>query len=261
MMQKKRIAIIGTGALGKSVTKHFFGENEVHCFGRREEFWGEKKTENITNYLGQFKIYDVIFISVTDSSINDIVALIKPHITEKQWLLHSSGSISTNVFDSLKNPSGVIHFLQTFNSKSYQQRNPFKGISATFVGDENMYEWLKTLANALQIKFLKVSDQLKKQLHLAAVFVCNFQHVLFDSAIRISGLNEKDLKEFLKPLIQNTLDEIFENGVISTLSGPVKRKDFGIIEQHKAMLATQPDLKQVYEILTSYLNAQLNKEE
>lgn len=261
-----KIALIGTGALGKSLGAHFFPNDKVIYFGRKDAFWedyyGNKhqihgldlKKESIKELFYQC---DVVFIATQDQQIHNVIEQIKAHVKAPKWILHGSGSVSANVLDVLKTNSqiktGVIHFLQTFYEESHLNPNVFNGISASVMGDLEIIDWLDNSANIKRINLINVTEEQKKQLHIAAIFACNFLHVLMDAANKIAQIDGQNAIQILAPLIRTSLNSIFENGAITTLSGPIKRGDSQVIASHIDYLKDKPEIQQVYKELSTYL--------
>jgi predicted short-subunit dehydrogenase-like oxidoreductase (DUF2520 family) len=260
MESPEKIALIGAGALGKALKTHFFSGFSVDCFGRNEQNWGLGITKNLDEHLISLSEYTIIFICVTDSEIPKVCEKIKPYITSKQWVIHGSGSIPESVLHGISDTTGVIHFLQTFYAQSYELSNPFLGISATFVGNSTVENWLRKVSESHAINVKKVTEAQKKQVHIAAVFACNFQHVLLDAAGRISGFSPEETLQFLNPLVEQTLRTVVKSGAVTTLSGPVKRRDYSVLEHHKQWLSEHhPDLTPIYEAFSQYLLKRLDE--
>lgn len=269
-----KIAVIGAGALGKSLGAHFFSDEEVFYFGRSEAFWndinGKKQQTHQLDFENEnvkqlFSLCDIVFIATQDQEIPNVVEQIKEHVKTVKWVLHGSGSISSQVLDVLKINSkvktGVIHFLQTFYKESYLKPFVFDGIFASVMGDSELIFWLKKRADKKKVKFLKVTEEQKKQLHIAAVFACNFQHVLIDAANRVVKIDNKNIMEIFAPLIRTTLNSIHENGEIVSLSGPIKRGDEQVIASHIDYLKDQPEIQHIYKELSTYLKNRLKEDE
>jgi len=248
-----KIAIIGTGSLGKSLATHLFASFDVHCFGRREEQWGIHQTLEIESNLQVLSQFDLIFLAAQDQEIENIVHQINDYVTEKQWIVHGSGTVSRDILFSLNAKTAVIHFLQTFFSETWREENPFSGISGTMIGDAYILSFFKELATLHKMTVLEVTEDQKKQIHIAAVFACNFQHAILDAANRVAGIEDPKAVEFLKPLLEKTMKVIQEHGVLNSLSGPVKRGDVKTLEMHKKTLESQPDLQKLYTELADYL--------
>jgi predicted short-subunit dehydrogenase-like oxidoreductase (DUF2520 family) len=254
-----KISIIGTGSLGKSLANHLFATFEVHCFGKREELWGNRKTLELESNLNQLNQFDLIFLAAQDQQIEIIVDQIKDYVFKKQWIVHGSGTISRDILLNLKAKTAVVHFLQTFFEETWREENPFSGISGTMIGDAEILTFFKELGLKHNMILLEVSEDQKKQIHIAAVFACNFQHAILDAANRVARIENPNAVEFLKPLVEKTMQVIQSHGVINSLSGPVKRGDIKTIEMHKKTLEAQPDLLHLYTVLADYLILRLKE--
>jgi predicted short-subunit dehydrogenase-like oxidoreductase (DUF2520 family) len=261
-MSPNRVMIIGSGALGKALGLHFFKDEEVRFWGRiNRSFSFEGKQIQVysteqNQFFKELKEADVIVISTIDGAIKDTIEKIQPFIQKNQRILHVSGTQPITILKSLEDKEahvGVFHILQTFHQDSYQKKDILFSTAASFVGSDDFFEWLKYYASKQNMHLLKVTDEQKKQLHIAAVFVCNFQHVLFDAARKSANLPEEELFLLLKPLIHQTIGYTTNGGVLTKLSGPVKRGDERTIQAHIDTLQKLPDQQKVYMALTDYL--------
>ena len=98
-----------------------------------------------------------------------------------------------------------------------------------------------------------VSSSERKHLHVSAVFINNFTNHLAEIAQDYTL--QQNLKwEYLLPLIQETASKIIEIGPKKAQTGPAKRNDQLIINEHLSMLNGFP--KEIYKLLSeSILNS------
>lgn len=194
-MNPFRVMIIGPGALGKALGLHFFKDHKVRFWGRsnRSFVFDGLRVQVFSTHQQEFyeeaKAVDWIVIATVDSAIKEVVDDLEPYVQANQRVIHVSGTQALQVLQPLAEKgakTGVFHVLQTFHQESYQHKGIFKSTSATFVGNKELFVELHDLAKQQNMKLLQVTDEQKKQIHIAAVFVCNFQHVLFDAARKSS---------------------------------------------------------------------------
>jgi predicted short-subunit dehydrogenase-like oxidoreductase (DUF2520 family) len=103
------------------------------------------------------------------------------------------------------------------------------------------------LSISQNIKFFD-SNQ-RQQIHLAAVFVCNFVNHFYTIGEKL--LTEKGIDfDILKPLILETASKVIYQSPESSQTGPASRNDRIVMDKHLAMLANDPDLKSLYSLLS-----------
>ena len=110
-------------------------------------------------------------------------------------------------------------------------------------------ELLQTLAQKTSPKVYHITDKQRATLHVAAVFVNNFTNHQFHIGETICQEGAVDF-DILRPLIQETVAKIQRNRPIDMQTGPAIRGDHATIERHLAHLKNQPDLAQLYQLLT-----------
>jgi predicted short-subunit dehydrogenase-like oxidoreductase (DUF2520 family) len=105
------------------------------------------------------------------------------------------------------------------------------------------------LASSVTTKPFHISDDERKHLHIAAVLVNNFANHLFALGQKYCEDNQLDF-ELLKPLIHQTINKIDMIKPIDAQTGPAKRGDKRIMENHLALLNDDKHLKAIYKALT-----------
>jgi predicted short-subunit dehydrogenase-like oxidoreductase (DUF2520 family) len=188
----------------------------------------------------------VFFIAVSDEAIADVAKeLILP---EDSILVHTSGSQPLDILDYSATPHiGVFYPLQTFTKARHID---FKNIPVFIeASDGEVEKHLTSMAKKLTSKFKKISSEERKGLHVAAVFASNFPNHM----LRISKalMDEKDLNfDWLKPLVQETIDKALANGPEYSQTGPAVRGDLEILDEHLAYLKKEKVLAKIYELIS-----------
>ncbi|MBI9035463.1 MAG: DUF2520 domain-containing protein [Bacteroidales bacterium] len=197
---------------------------------------------------------DICIVSVPDHSIENVVELIQG----KNFLcVHTSGSVSMDVFKNRILKYGVFYPLQTFSkAREMDLYNVPVCIESNTSEDKLM---LQEMAQAIHTKVYQLDSEQRKEIHLAAVFACNFTNHMFSIAHRL--LDSKDIPfEIIKPLIQETADKIRDHRPVDVQTGPAIRNDIQTIHKHMNILnQNNPDLSLLYKLLSdSIIN--FNKE-
>ncbi len=137
-----------------------------------------------------------------------------------------------------------------FNQKLYVKLD-FSSVPICIEADNNAFRsTLIKFANELTNSVWIIDSEQRKQLHIAAVFACNFVNHLYSLSERLIAEKKIDFT-ILHPLMQATVNKAINNSPQIVQTGPAKRNDKNTIEKHLGLLSSQPDLKMIYEILTN----------
>lgn len=230
-----KIVIIGSGNVAHHLVKAF-AQNQIpvlQIFGRNEN--------DLKKISGEFKIpystinladADLYIVSVNDHSVANVSEIIKK---ENCLVAHTSGSVSQDALIG-NYRKAVFYPLQTFSkSKNLEyEKIPF------FINAENEDDKivLKNLAEKISKKVLFADDEMRKHIHLTAVFACNFVNHLFARAKEISDAQNIPFDYFL-PLIDETVAKIHKIDPKSAQTGPAVRNDEGVLKLHEEMLQNE----------------------
>lgn len=202
---------------------------DVNCISSR----GEIKDEDLKS--------DLIIIAVSDKAIEEVVGKLK---IKDSILVHTSGTVDIEVLKSAEN-YGIFYPLQTIT----------KGIQIDFsnvplcidANNEKSLISLKLLAKRLTDKVYEINTSQRQELHLAAVFANNFTNHLLGVAKQI--LERKNIPfDIIFPLIDQTIVKAKQNNPFDVQTGPAKRQEMAIMENHKSRL--DDDEREIYEVLS-----------
>ena len=164
-----------------------------------------------------------------------------------QILVHTSGSLPLSVFKHSGFHYGVLYPVQTLIKERELDLSsvPFC-VEASTPYAENL---LNNLAVELSQHVHLVDSEKRKIIHLAAVFACNFTNHMYVIASRLMRENGLDF-DLLKPLIRETAVKILEMGPEESQTGPAKRGDNQILEEHIRLLKDLPGLQKIYTFVS-----------
>lgn len=173
---------------------------------------------------------DLYVMSVSDDSIVPLLDCLD--CRQGLWV-HTSGSVPMTVFEGRALRYGVLYPLQTFSRDVAvdMRRVPF------FVEGSDDVEALAIHDIAARISSsVHYADSLvRRQLHVAAVFACNFTCQMWaeaDEILQRAGLPFSTLL----PLIEATFDKVRQVCPADALTGPARRGDRNVIAAHMEML-------------------------
>lgn len=252
-MPSHNIAFIGSGNLAWHLApaldnagyavKEVYSQNPKHADLLVKRLYQAERKDHLD--FGGSDL-SLVVICVADDAIVDIAQEIV--LPSGCSIVHTSGS---KPMEQLKfaasNQIGVFYPLQTF---SKTQRMDFKEVPVFIEANEPETEnRLLEAANAISRKVYKLKSGDRKVLHLAAVFACNFtNHFLkiSEDTLRSNGF---DL-DVLKPLIVETMEKALSIGPGKAQTGPAKRHDFEVLDQHMALLDSNDDIKEMYKAIS-----------
>jgi len=107
-------------------------------------------------------------------------------------------------------------------------------------------EKLKSIAKLLSNNIYEVNTEQRKVLHLAAVFACNFPNFMYTISEKIIKQANFDF-DILRPLIKETAEKVIEMNPMEAQTGPAKRNDQNILDQHIEMLSDFPEFQKIYK--------------
>lgn len=190
---------------------------------------------------------DVIIICVSDNAISEIVSKLPP---SDAIIVHTSGSIPMDILKKYGSEYGVFYPLQTFTKGIDLE---YSDIPVFIEGSsERVVEKLKEIASLFSNDIHNADSEMRRKLHLASVFACNFTNAL----ARISqSLIEKSGIDFsiLRPLMKQTIKKLDVISPEEAQTGPAVRGDSIVIDKHLEMLSDHPDLKTLYQQMTKII--------
>ena len=194
-----------------------------------------------------------IIMAVSDDSIpsviNDFSGVEVP-------VFHTAGSVSMNVFKGRIKRYGVIYPIQTFSKqKDISLRKVPVLVEAC---ETSTLELAKSIAGKLSETVIEADSEKRCNVHIAAVFACNFMNHMQTMAGDI--LQKNDLpKDLLRPLVEETCQKILTLIPVDAQTGPAKRGDVKVLEKHSSMLQDWPEYKQVYDMLSEQIRKKYNR--
>lgn len=257
-----RIGFIGAGKVGFSLGK-YFKDNNLKVIGyysknldsakRAAEFTDSKYYYDMENLV---KECDTIFITTPDGTINEIWSSVKELSIKGKIICHCSGSLSSRVFSNIEyyNSYGYsIHPMFAF-SDPYNSYKDLDKAFFTIEGPLEKMDLMKDLIIGLGNKIKVISADNKTKYHAASVIASNHVIALVQSAIeklKECGFREDDALGALYPLIFNNINNIGDNGIVNSLTGPIERADGQTIKNHLECLNEEDE--ELYKLLSRKL--------
>lgn len=196
---------------------------------------------------------DLIFVTTPDDAIASAVA-------ERTWetgksVVHCSGAASVDILEPARLAGasvGGFHPLQTFASVEEAIEN-LPGSTFALEAEGPLLETLKSMAEALDGRWVRLGPGDKVLYHAAAVLACNYMVALVGMATDLwkqFDVPTGEATEALLPLIRGTVNNLTKVGLPNCLTGPIARGDLGTIQKHlDALEERAPELLAAYKEL------------
>ena len=202
----------------------------------------------------------LFILAVPDAALETVCSqLVLP---EGATLVHTSGSTSLQslqqwmvIYSDVLVQTGVFYPLQTFTRGA--SFLTFSDIPICIeAADSATEDALVALGQEISHTVYLITSEERRTLHVAAVFACNFTNHLLSLAHDLT--TRADLEyDLLRPLIAETFRKsLAAPNPADVQTGPARRGDLTTINDHLTLLADQPDLAELYLLLTESIQKQ-----
>ena len=192
---------------------------------------------------------DFLIVAVDDTYLKEILENLS---TTGTIILHTSGSLGMDVFGPATDRYGVIYPLQTLTAGVPVD---FSSIPLCIEGsDSTTLAEIGNLASQLSSVVNYIDSYQRRILHLAGVISNNFTNHLITLAIEVMEKNHLD-RELLMPLLEETISKLRKTDPYNAQTGPARRHNTEIINQHLELLSSEPRLKKLYSIISDSIIA------
>jgi predicted short-subunit dehydrogenase-like oxidoreductase (DUF2520 family) len=249
-MNKQNIVLIGSGNvathLGSALKKA--KQNIIQVYSRNKASAKELAETFHCDYTNQLnKITheaDVYIVCIKDDVIEDLAS----HLPLKDKIIvHTSGSMPMHCLKKSSKNIGVLYPLQTF---SKLKKVDFKNVPMCIeANNRSTYTILEQLAKTISKNVLPINSEQRLNIHIAAVFACNFTNHMYTIADNILKANKLSL-DLIKPLITETAEKIKDNAPDKMQTGPAIRGDKKTMDRHLKTISTN-EYKKLYKLISA----------
>lgn len=247
------VVMIGAGNVAVHFSKHFArcGFKILQVFSRTESsaaelavLTGSAWTTSAGMILPDADLY---FIALKDSVVDEFL---RNADLKDKLLVHCSGSLSMDCLTKYSPEAGVLYPLQTF---SKAREVDFSDIPVFIESSsERVLKLLTELAGRLTSRVYFADSHQRLVLHISAIFACNFVNHLY--AIAAHLLEDNQLRfDYLRPLMQETLDKTRTLSPFQAQTGPAIRFDTNILEKHIAALSEDQAVQKIYALISEHI--------
>ena len=250
----KNIVIIGAGNVGTRLAHAF---TKAGCSIVQVAGWRETSVKDLADSLNTgftlsfenlIKGQDLYLIALPHKAMADVLPQLN---LGNELLVHTSGSVPMDVLAPFAENIGVFYPLQTFSSLRRVDMTAVPLlIEANRIENEAS---LVSLGKKLSGNVSVANSMQRQRIHIAAVFAGNFSNHMYTLARKLMIDNGFDF-ELLVPLIRETALKAIEMGPEAAQTGPAARNDIDIIQKHLHMLQNDPELRDIYDLLSKSIN-------
>lgn len=249
-----KITIIGSGNVGYHLAKRLFS-----CGYQIRQVYSRTLSQatlvaNLTNSEAVTDLSllaldaDIYILATKDDALKKLAEEITFLNKYNKIIAHTSGSVSSNIFEGLFDHYGVFYPLQTF---SIQKEPNFEQLPFCIFGNTaETQKQLEELAKSICPNVYLINDQQRAVLHVSAVIVNNFSNYLYGIAHEICQDQQVSF-DILKPLIAETVNKINLHAPIDVQTGPAARGDVSTMEKHLDFLEQYPEYQAVYKLMSA----------
>jgi len=244
-----KISIIGTGRLGGALaialaknghTIENLVARKIENAQRVAAVINPKPELLSSNELSEISS-ETILITTQDFEIEDAARQLAEKLKHKPFVFHTSGSLSSDILQTLKDAGcriGSIHPLVSISDAVLGAKR-FADVYFCVEGDAESVAVAEKIVSSLNGKSFRVATEYKTLYHASAVTASGHLVALIDVAIEMlgkCGLDETDAREIFLPLIKSTVENLQTQTTSAALTGTFSRADVKTVENHLKIL-------------------------
>ena len=199
---------------------------------------------------------DVVLITTADPDIRSTALALADRISPTATVLHTSGSLSSEVLADIRiadRKIGSLHPLVSI-SDPITGAEKFHGVYFCVEGDPDAVTIARSIAEKLGGRTFSIAPENKALYHAAAVTSAGHIVALIDLAVSMlaeTGVDGETAKQVLLPLVRSTVSNLETQTASQALTGSFARADEAAIRRHlesfKGPLADR--VREVYILL------------
>lgn len=195
----------------------------------------------------------LVWLCVGDSDISKTAGAMAEHGSWKgATVFHSSGALSSDELQPLRR-AGVrvasVHPMMTFVRSAAPS---MEGVPFAMEGDAAGLAMARKVVRTLGGKSFVISKEDKSLYHALGAFVSPLVVAQMAAAERIGrtlGLDPKQTRKIVAPILQQTVRNYIEYGPAAAFSGPIVRGDVETVRRNMTALKRVPGAVEIYRAL------------
>ncbi len=190
---------------------------------------------------------DFYLLAVADDALYDLG--LDLHFPES-IILHTSGATPAEVLNRVSHHYGVVWSPQSFLRDIAMD---YRHLPICIEGsDDRTADEIERLCSSFSDCVYRLDFAQRRWAHLAAVLVSNFGNAI--NALAQQTMHDHGMDpEMLRPLAEQTLNKWNFGNLRAQQTGPAIRHDEKTLSVHRRLLADQPQLLELYNIMTKII--------
>ena len=252
-MKKTNISIVGSGnvATHLALALHNAGHNIRQVLSRSYDHARllamRVDAQPIDTWQKLDSDADFYILAVNDDALYSLALDLR---LPSSTVIHTSGTTPAKVLHDISRKNGVVWSPQTFVRDIAMD---YCHLPLCIEGSTPQVE------STIEELFATVSDNIhhldyeqRRRAHLAAVMVSNFVGAVNATAQEYMQANGLDF-DMLRPLAEQTLRKWDYGNLWQQMTGPAIRHDSSTLAAQRRLLADQPDLLKLYDLMTELI--------
>lgn len=245
-----KITILGSGNVATHFAKAFrnVGHEILQVWSRNNEhaqlLADTVKAQAVASIDKFSQEADICIVAISDDALFEIPQ--KLHFNNT-IVLHTSGSVALQVLEGSSPHIGVLWSPQTYIREAEMD---YTQLPFCVEGNDNhSTQSIMNLAQSVSPNVYSLNSVQRKWAHLSAVMVNNFGNALNASAQQLMSKHEIPF-ELLLPIIDETARKAHLGNLRQQQTGPAIRHDKKTLDAHRKQLETEPQLLELYNLMT-----------
>lgn len=244
------VCIYGYGNLGSHLFSYLEGFEGVQLSVISSHATLKDDNRHIT--LEKLSDGTLVLLCVPDSVVNDLI----DKIPDTCIPIICSGAV--HIPENKNKGIGVWYPL--FSFKKGQKIDWEKVPVFCEANHKEVEDKLQSLNGILGKTAFWMDSVSRSKLHLGAVFANNFTNALLMATEEVlSDFSKEEVLDTLYPIINQTITRWKEGRAKQYQTGPAVRRDKKTIDSHLEMMNNYTDEKNLYILMTEYINKKMNK--
>ncbi len=252
-MELKRVVIVGSGNVAEALARALPASGAELCqvFARNRGRGPRVAALGGTTWTAdpdRLAEADLYLIAVSDRAVGEVAASLR--LPDGAVAAHTAGSVPLDALEAFPRRA-VIYPLQTFTAG---RAVDFARVPLFLeASDKGTYQAVERFARRLSSQLYPADSKRRGILHLAGVLACNFVNALYAAGERTLAREGLPF-EALRPLIAETAAKaLAAPSPAAVQTGPAVRGDLPTLERHRALLAEEPLLLEIYNLMSRYI--------
>jgi predicted short-subunit dehydrogenase-like oxidoreductase (DUF2520 family) len=191
----------------------------------------------------QLRRADLVMISASDEAIETCCRRVcrTGTLDDEVIVFHCSGSLPSALLDSARAQGALVASVHPVKSFA-DPANAVETFAGTFCAMEGDPQACNVLRDALArcgARTFSVDPDFKTIYHAGTVVVCNYLVAIIEVGLRCfekAGIPRETALELIKPIVAETVDNVFKLGPVGALTGPIARGEPTVVQQQSEAL-------------------------